>query len=82
MTPQEITTARETLGLSKTAFAQLLQLGINGRSTVLRWERGLMKCRKSKLIEMLVEKHLTTVRNGSSMSSQRGSKPQKKEVKK
>lgn len=78
MTPHEITTARETLGLSKTAFAELLELGKNGRTTVLRWEKGLMKCRKTKLIEMLIEKHLTLVRNGSSISTQRGSKPQKR----
>jgi len=82
MTPTQITAARETLGLTKTAFAELLQLGKNGRTTVLRWERGLMKCRKTKLIEMLVERHLTSVSKGSSMSSQRGSNPQKKEGKK
>lgn len=78
MTQHEITTARETLGLSKTAFAELLELGKNGRTTVLRWEKGLMKCRKTKLIEILVERHLTSIANGSSMNAQRGSKPQKR----
>jgi DNA (cytosine-5)-methyltransferase 1 len=40
MTPTEIKTARQRLGLSQVGLAETLRLGPNGERTVRRWEQG------------------------------------------
>ena len=40
MTPQQLTEARQKLGLSQTGLAQALELGKHGDRTVRRWEAG------------------------------------------
>ncbi len=40
MTPAEVRTAREALGLTANGMAEALRLGRNGGRTVRRWESG------------------------------------------
>ena len=40
MTPEDVKTARKTLGLSARGLAEALNLGTHGGRTVRRWESG------------------------------------------
>jgi DNA-binding transcriptional regulator YiaG len=56
VTPQQVRQARKVLGLSQSAFAEIV--GVN-RVSVARWETGTLGMRQSaeRLIKMLVAQH-------------------------